>query len=116
MLLHAEKLSINVSFSDALTKAIQDLVALVKQLRDDIAYQRGEIAHLRGLIENCYACKERPSTPITENCQNSNPCYSGVQCYDTSSGMRCGHCPRGYVGDGKTCRPGITCADRPCYQ
>lgn len=99
-------------YTDALTKAIQDLVALVKQLRDDIAYQRGEIANLRSLIENCAGCREKPR----ENCQNSNPCFSGVQCYDTSTGTRCGHCPRGYVGDGKTCRPGVTCADRPCYQ
>ncbi|KAG4072453.1 hypothetical protein HA402_004385 [Bradysia odoriphaga] len=98
---------------DALTKAIQDLIVLVKQLKDDVGQQRGEIAQLRHLIENCAGCKE--PVEVRENCQNANPCYPGAQCYDTSTGMRCGHCPRGYVGDGKSCRPGTTCADRPCY-
>lgn len=100
---------------DALTKAIQDLIVLVKQLKEDVGQQRGEIGHLKHLIENCAGCKE-PAEVVRENCQNANPCYPGAQCYDTSTGMRCGHCPRGYVGDGKTCRPGTTCADRPCYQ
>lgn len=105
-----------VSHADDLSKAIQGLVALVKLLRDDIAYQRGEIGHLRGLIESCYACKEH-AQPVQENCQNANPCFPGVQCYDNgAASMRCGHCPRGYIGDGKMCTPGITCADRPCYQ
>lgn len=88
---------------------------MVKQLKDDVGHQRGEIGHLKNLIENCAGCKE-PAEVVRENCQNANPCYPGAQCYDTSTGMRCGHCPRGYVGDGKTCRPGTTCADRPCYQ
>lgn len=77
--------------TDALMKIIQDLVALVKQLRDDIAYQRGEISHLRTLIENCAGCKE----PIQQSCHNANPCYSGVTCHDTATGMRCGRCPSG---------------------
>lgn len=72
-------------------KIIQDLVALVKQLRDDIAYQRGEISHLRTLIENCAGCKE----PAPQNCHNANPCFHGVTCHDTPSGMRCGRCPSG---------------------
>lgn len=79
--------------TDALMKIIQDLVALVKQLRDDIAYQRGEISHLRTLIENCAGCKE----PAPQNCHNANPCYSGVTCHDTPSGMRCGRCPTGMM-------------------
>lgn len=39
----------------------------------------------------------------------------GVTCYDAPTGMRCGHCPRGYVGDGRSCKPGHVCADRPCF-
>lgn len=66
----------------------------MKQLRDDIAHQRSEISHLRNLLENCAGCKET-SQPIRDNCQSTNPCFQGVQCYDTSSGMRCGRCPTG---------------------
>lgn len=38
-----------------------------------------------------------------------------MSCHDTSTGMRCGRCPSGYVGDGITCKPGKTCDDRPCF-
>lgn len=40
----------------------------------------------------------------------------GVSCYDTETGTRCGHCPRGYVGDGRHCKPGQTCDDKPCFR
>ncbi|KAG7467339.1 hypothetical protein MATL_G00152310 [Megalops atlanticus] len=33
------------------------------------------------------------------------PCFSGVHCEPTSEGgFRCGRCPFGYIGDGRTCR------------
>lgn len=75
-------------------KAIQDLLAIVKQLREDVAHQTGEINHLRHLIENCVGCKE-PAQIARETCQNSNPCFEGVQCYDTATSIRCGRCPSG---------------------
>lgn len=86
--------SSNFHIADALTKAVQDLIALVKQLREDVAHQTGEINHLRRLIENCAGCRE-PLQITRENCQNSNPCFEGVQCYDAESGPRCGRCPSG---------------------
>lgn len=76
-----------------------------------MAQQRNEIAHLRNLIDNCVGCKEPTNT-----CASMNPCYPGVHCFDTSTGPRCGHCPQGFIGDGRACKPGITCADRPCFQ
>lgn len=80
--------------TDALTKAIQDLIALVKQLREDVARQTNEINHLRHLIENCAGCRE--TAPVSrETCQNANPCFDGVQCYDSDNGPRCGRCPSG---------------------
>ena len=39
----------------------------------------------------------------------------GVECYDSAAGPRCGRCPLGMIGDGKICKPGISCSDRPCY-
>lgn len=80
--------------TDALTKAVQDLIVLVKQLREDVAHQTAEINHLRRLIENCAGCRE-PVQINRENCQNANPCFEGVQCYDAESGPRCGRCPSG---------------------
>ena len=32
-----------------------------------------------------------------------------------AGGFRCGPCPKGFIGDGRTCTPGLTCADRPCF-
>lgn len=39
----------------------------------------------------------------------------GVECHDTVNGMVCGKCPRGFVGDGKSCRRVETCDDQPCF-
>lgn len=77
-----------------MSKAIQDLLALVKLLREEVAHQTNEINHLRRLIENCAGCRETAPI-IKENCDTGNPCYDGVQCYDTSTGVRCGRCPSG---------------------
>ncbi|XP_053962504.1 uncharacterized protein LOC128866050 isoform X2 [Anastrepha ludens] len=104
---------------DALAKSISDLMALVKLLREDIAHQREEIAYLRKLLENCAGCKEYSASSnnlrIESTCRTSNPCYPGVDCFETMAGLRCGRCPAGMVGDGKICKPGVTCAERPCY-
>lgn len=79
---------------DIMSKAIQDLLALVKLLREEVAHQTNEINHLRRLIENCAGCRE--TAPIAkENCDNLNPCFDGVQCYDSAHGVRCGRCPTG---------------------
>ncbi|XP_058454904.1 cartilage oligomeric matrix protein isoform X2 [Malaya genurostris] len=96
------------------SKLLNELMVLVKELRVEIRKQREETQHLRDLIENCAGCQKSPEA-LRESCQNQNPCFSGVQCYDTQSGIRCGHCPRGYIGDGINCRTGTTCADRPCF-
>lgn len=116
-----------------MSKAIQDLLALVKLLRyvivcilftnifgnrfipvyrEEVAHQTNEINHLRRLIENCAGC----APPTRENCDNLNPCFEGVQCRDDgTNGVRCGRCPNGYIGNGRDCRPGINCNDRPCF-
>lgn len=90
-------------FADALTKAVQDLIALVKQLREDVAHQTVEINHLRRIIENCAGCRE-PVPIKRENCQNANPCFEGVQCYDAEGGPRCGRCPSGETYLNSECR------------
>jgi len=129
---------------DALARSLSDLLALVKLLREDVAHQRQEIAYLRMLLENCAGCKE-PSGDnnirLEPNCRTANPCYpgkwrtqyqlqlqlhlqrstilsllpTGVDCHDSASGPRCGRCPAGLIGDGKLCKPGVSCADRPCF-
>lgn len=76
-------------------------MALVKLLREEVAHQTHEITHLRRLIENCAGCRE-PEPIIKENCDTSNPCFEGVQCYDTSTGVRCGRCPSGKI---HSCKP-----------
>jgi syndecan 4 len=98
-----------------LMKTLAELIALVKLLRDEVQHQRGEIQYLRSLLENCAACKEQDQI-VRSGCKYENPCFAGVTCHDTSSGPRCGHCPRGYVGDGKHCKVGVTCEDNPCFR
>lgn len=64
-------------------------------------------------IENCAGCQ---SVVEVESCLNSNPCFPGVDCTDTISGMICGKCPRGHVGDGRNCRRVEVCDDQPCFK
>lgn len=61
---------------DAMTKALSELLALVKQLRDEVGQQRNEIAYLRQLIENCAGCQHR-AEPLKETCELNNPCFPG---------------------------------------
>ncbi|KAH8251380.1 hypothetical protein KR032_010245 [Drosophila birchii] len=104
---------------DALARSLSDLLALVKLLREDVAHQRQEIAYLRMLLENCAGCKNPLSGDnqlrLEPDCRSANPCHPGVECLDSASGPRCGHCPLGFIGDGKTCKPGVTCAHLVCY-
>ena len=50
---------------------------------------------------------------------SEDPCYPGVNCYDTDDPpfFRCGPCPEGYRGDGINCIPSA-CEQRPppCFQ
>lgn len=93
-------------------KGINELTDLVKNIQKELTYQNAEVKHIQSLIENCAACQ----IEVNHNtCQYSNPCFSGVECHDTSKGMVCGKCPRGFVGDGVTCRHVGTCDDQPCF-
>lgn len=95
----AVRFIVKFSFSicvDLISKAIQDLLALVKLLREEVSHQSNEIGHLRRLIENCAGCREpEPVHMIKESCATANPCFTGVHCYETSTGVRCGRCPSG---------------------
>ena len=49
-----------------------------------------------------------------EGC-NSRSCFTSVECRDTVNGPVCGPCHLGYIGDGQSCEPRVTCRDKPCY-
>ncbi|XP_049787190.1 cartilage oligomeric matrix protein [Schistocerca cancellata] len=98
----------------AIVETLTELATLIKKLRDEIERQRTEIQYLRSLLEHCDICQR--SAKLRETCaSNPQACFPGVQCYDTEEGVRCGRCPSGYVGDGRSCKPGVTCDQNPCY-
>lgn len=68
-----------VSFSaENLLRGINDLIALVKKLQQDIANQHADIKRLQSLIENCAGCQEPQSLRHQpDTCQYVNPCYPG---------------------------------------
>ncbi|XP_022191511.2 cartilage oligomeric matrix protein [Nilaparvata lugens] len=97
-----------------LVKAINDLIQIVKQLKEELNYQRSETRRLREYLEKCDICKPVSLAQTRPTC-SSQPCFAGVECRDTVEGPRCGRCPHGFVGDGRHCKPGITCAENPCH-
>lgn len=78
------KLSIHRSFVTAncffctenLLRGINDLIALIKKLQQDIANQHADIRRLQSLIENCAGCRE-PQNLRLDTCQYANPCFPG---------------------------------------
>ncbi|XP_077965765.1 uncharacterized protein LOC120331376 isoform X2 [Styela clava] len=52
---------------------------------------------LKALLQ-CKACE------LEDDCDLSNPCFTGVECTDVDGGVKCGRCPEGYMGDGRTCK------------
>lgn len=89
----------------------------MKYLKIEVEHSKQEVQQIHRLMEECEVCKPQAESQLKISCANNpNPCFPGVQCYDSAEGPRCGQCPRGYVGDGRSCHRGRTCDDRPCFQ
>ncbi|CAG7837255.1 unnamed protein product, partial [Allacma fusca] len=97
-----------------LIKTLQELIQTIKALQLEVQANKEEARLLKEALENCDACKPKPPSGCRAN---PPPCFQGVQCTDEGNGqVRCGQCPRGYVGDGRSCKPGVSCRERPCAQ
>jgi thrombospondin 2/3/4/5 len=64
-------------FSENLLRSINDLIALIKKLQQDIANQHADIRRLQSLIENCAGCQEPQNLRRLDTCQYANPCFPG---------------------------------------
>lgn len=65
-------------FAENLLRSINDLIALVKKLQQDIANQHADIRRLQSLIENCAGCKEAaPIRARPDICATANICFPG---------------------------------------
>jgi Cartilage oligomeric matrix protein len=62
--------------TENILRAINDLIALIKKLQQDIANQHADIRRLNSLIENCAGCRE-PASLRLDICQYANPCFTG---------------------------------------
>lgn len=52
---------------------------------------------------------------LNNSCK-SKPCFQGVTCVNLPNGsFKCGSCPKGYTGDGRSCHKWTTCLDSPCF-
>ncbi|KAH9520373.1 Thrombospondin-3 [Bulinus truncatus] len=53
--------------------------------------------------------------PLDQHNCRSNPCFSGVECYEVPGGYRCGSCPPGFTGNGSVCQDIDECElSKPC--
>jgi Cartilage oligomeric matrix protein len=60
-----------------LLKSLAELLALVKQLREEQKSQKTQIQYLHQLIENCAGCQPISQPQKIENCDYANPCFPG---------------------------------------
>lgn len=62
--------------TENLLRGINDLIALVKKLQQDIANQHADIRRLQSLIENCAGCQASANLRL-DTCQYANSCFPG---------------------------------------
>uniref|UniRef100_A0AAR2K9S8 Cartilage oligomeric matrix protein n=1 Tax=Pygocentrus nattereri TaxID=42514 RepID=A0AAR2K9S8_PYGNA len=76
-----------------------------------------EIVFLKNTVMECEACGMRYDNPDPKpkpSC-TPNPCHPGVECVETDSGIKCGSCPEGMVGNGTHCTEVDECTVLPCH-
>lgn len=103
------------SVKPELPNAIVELTIAIRDLQRDFQNQIRETHLLKETLKECQMCRGTPPEPGNLRRCSSNPCFHDVRCIDTEEGFRCGSCPPGFYGDGKTCSAYLTCNDRPCY-
>ncbi|XP_075758998.1 cartilage oligomeric matrix protein [Pelodiscus sinensis] len=91
----------------------------LKEVTDLLKQQIKEIVFLKNTVMECDACGIKPwvaPTSVTPlpSC-SPNPCFPGVTCMATSSGVHCGACPPGFTGNGTHCSDINECSTNPCF-
>ncbi|XP_051791014.1 cartilage oligomeric matrix protein [Erpetoichthys calabaricus] len=120
VLLHSSSLICGqLSLSQAeVVREIKETNRALAEIKELLKQQIKEITYLKNTVMECEACGMRNGNvkPTTESRSCiPNPCYPGVHCLETVSGVLCGPCPEGLTGNGTYCADIDECSVFPCH-
>uniref|UniRef100_A0AAR2KQY1 Cartilage oligomeric matrix protein n=1 Tax=Pygocentrus nattereri TaxID=42514 RepID=A0AAR2KQY1_PYGNA len=98
-------------------KQIKGTNQALAEIKELLKQQIEEIVFLKNTVMECEACGMRYDNPDPKpkpSC-TPNPCHPGVECVETDSGIKCGSCPEGMVGNGTHCTEVDECTVLPCH-
>ncbi|XP_056601769.1 thrombospondin-4a [Triplophysa dalaica] len=100
-----------------------ELMRMIQELKEKVDRQTKETADLRKTILECVQCKGHSGTGEDETGKPNDRdskcgpgvCFKPGMCTETTDGVECAPCPKGYTGDGIQCDDIDECQVNPCF-